>query len=108
VQEMPDLHAEIAALNDRRRDLAAKDPKDPELRGIWKTVSGLQTKILDRTVRRIDADSQLADLDFYDTRGAALPWCVALGGEIFYNEVIEKAELTEEEEDYRGDTEAQR
>jgi hypothetical protein len=95
-REMPDLHAEIAALNGQRRDLAAKDPKDPELREIWKTVSELQTTILDRTVRRIDADSQLADLDFYDTRGAALPWCVALGGESFYNEVIEKAELNDE------------
>jgi len=96
VQEMPDLHAEMAALNDRRRDLAAKDPKAPELRGIWKTVSGLQTKILDRTVRRIDADGQLADLDFYDTRGAAMPWCAALTGESFYNKVIDQAEAYEE------------
>ena len=100
-EEMPDLHAEIAALNDRRRGLAAKDPKDPELRGIWKTVSGLQTKILDRTVRRIDADSQLADLDFYDTRGAAMPWCAALAGESFYNKVIDQAELHEEDDDDR-------
>jgi hypothetical protein len=95
-REMPDLHAEIAALNTRRRELAAKDPKDPELREIWKTVSGLQTTILDRTVRRIDADSRLADLDYYDTRGAALPWCVALGGESFYNEVVGRAEVYEE------------
>jgi len=107
VNEMPGLHAEMAALNARRRDLAAKDPKDPELRGIWKTVSELQTRILYRTVRRIDADSQLADLDFYDTRGAALPWCVALAGENFYNEVIEKAELHEEDDDHR-DTESRR
>jgi len=101
VQEMPDLHAEMAALNDRRRDLAAKDPKAPELRGIWKTVSGLQTKILDRTVRRIDADGQLADLDFYDTRGAAMPWCAALAGESFYNKVIDQAEVYEEDDDDR-------
>ena len=110
-EEMPDLHAEIAARNGRRRDLAAKDPKNPELRAIWKAVSELQIRILDRTVRRIDADSQLADLDFYDTRGAALPWCVALGGESFYNEVIDQAEVYDEEgkeEDYRRGTESQR
>ncbi len=100
-REMPDLHADMARLNNRRRELAAKDPKDPELREIWKAVSGLQVKILDRTVRRIDADSQLADLDFCDTRGAALPWCVALGGKSFYDEVIEKAELYEEDDDHR-------
>ena len=96
VSEMPDLHAKIAALNARRRDLATTNPKAPELREIWKAVSELQTTILDRTVRRIDADSQLADLEYYDTRGAALPWCVALGGESFYNSVIGRAELYEE------------
>ena len=96
VSEMPDLHAEIAALNARRRDLATSNPKAPELREIWKAVSELQTKILDHTVRRIDADRQLADLEYYDTRGAALPWCVALGGEDFYNSVIGRAELHEE------------
>lgn len=96
VSEMPGLHAEIAALNARRRDLATRNPKAPELREIWKAVSELQTTILDRTVRRIDADRQLADLEYYDTRGAALPWCVALGGEDFYNSVIGRAEFREE------------
>lgn len=103
VSEMPDLHAEVAALDARRRELATRDPKAPELREIWKTVSELQTKILDRFLRRIDVDSQLAALDYYDTRGAALPWCVALGGEAFYNSVIDRAEVYEETSLDEGD-----
>ena len=41
-------------------------------------------------------DYQAAHIDFYDSRGAILPWCIALGGESFYNEVIAKARITEE------------
>jgi len=96
VGKMPELHAEIDALNARRRELATRDPKAPELREIWKAVSELRMRILDRFLRRIDADSQLADLAYYDTRGASLPWCVALGGEAFYNSVIDRAEVCEE------------
>jgi hypothetical protein len=97
--EMPRLHEELTGLDARKRDLARRNPKDPELREIWKRIRELQTSVLDRTVRRIDADCQLAALEYYDTRGAALPWCVALAGEGFYNEVIEKAELREEGND---------
>jgi hypothetical protein len=95
----------MANLDARKRELAQRNPKAPELREIWKRVSEMRMRVLDRTVRRIDADMQLADLEYYDTRGAALPWCVALGGAAFYNDVIEKAELFEE--DNRRDAEAQ-
>ena len=94
--EMPDAHEELTRLDARKRDLAKLNPKAPELREIWKHMRELQTGVLERTLRRIDADVQLAGLEYYDTRGAAMPWCVALGGERFYQEVIRKAELKEE------------
>ena len=108
--EMPDLHEQIAGLDARKRELAQRNPKDPELREIWKRVSELQTQVIERTVRRVDADMQLAELEYYDTRGATLPWCVALGGEDFYNEIIAKADVYEETEvgvNNRGDAETQ-
>jgi len=89
--------AEIDSLNARRRKLAAGDPKAPELRDVWKRIRSLQTDLLDRTLRQIDRDTQVAEIDYYDSRGAILPWCVALGGEAFYNEVIERAEVYEED-----------
>ena len=56
----------------------------------------VQAELLDRTIRQIDRDTQVAELDYYDSRGAILPWCIALGGETFYNEVIARAEISEE------------
>jgi len=91
------IAAEIDSLDARRRKLAAGDPKAPELRDIWKRLRRLQTDLLDRTVRQIDRDTQVAEIDYYDSRGAILPWCLALGGEAFYNEVIDQAEVYEED-----------
>ena len=93
---LPEAHAEIAALDARRRELARTDPKAPELRELWKRIRPLQARLLDALLRRIDRDTQLAELDTYDSRGAILPWCIALGGEAFYRRVIEGAEVHEE------------
>jgi len=95
-QTFPDTAAEIAGLDRRRRELARRDPKDPELRAVWKRSRALETELLEQTVRQIDRDTQVAELDYYDSRGAILPWCIALGGEAFYNAVVADAEIYEE------------
>ena len=56
----------------------------------------MQSQILDRTLRRVADDWQLRDLDYWDSRGALLPWAVALGGEKFYDELLARAELSRE------------
>ena len=33
------------------------------------------------------------DIDYWDSRGALWPWCVALGGQEFYNQVVAQAEI---------------
>jgi len=95
-ESFPKLFDELDALDRRRREVASKDPKAPELRAVWKTMRRLRGDLLDRTVRQIDRDGQVAELDYYDSRGALLPWCVALGGEAFYNQLIAEAEVYEE------------
>ena len=95
-ESFPEIVDEIAGLDNRRREIAPRDPKAPELREIWKRSRGLAAELLDRTVRQIDRDTQVAELGYYDSRGAILPWCVALGGEAFYNEVVANAEIYEE------------
>jgi hypothetical protein len=92
-----DLLGRIDGLDRRRRDLARRDPKAPQLRAVWMEIRRLQADLLDRTVRRIDRDTQLAELDYYDSRGALLPWCIALGGEAFYNQVMDQAEMHPED-----------
>ena len=52
---------------------------------------------LARTLRQVATDAQVSDLDYWDSRGAILPWCIGLGGPVFYNGVITRAEINEEE-----------
>jgi hypothetical protein len=90
------LLEDIARLNAKRRSLAEVDATSPEIREVHKTVRTLETDLLDRTLRQIACDAQAARIDYWDSRGALLPWCVALGGEAFYNDVIANAEIYEE------------
>jgi len=94
----PALSAGIDELNLRRRTLAGEDPKSSEIRELSKRVKALQVEILDRTFRQIARDWQVAHVETYDSRGALLPWSIALGGEEFYNELIQAADVFEENE----------
>jgi hypothetical protein len=91
------LASEIGRLDARRRELAAREPKSPALREVWKQLKPLQRDLADATLRQIARDWQVAQLDYWDGRGAIWPWCVALGGRDFYNQVIAQAEITREE-----------
>ena len=88
--------ARLAELDARRRELARIDPKSPEIREVSRQVKAVRVDILDATLRRIYRDWQLRHVDYWDSRGALLPWCIALGGERLYNEVIAQAEICRE------------
>jgi len=92
-QHLRELVGRIDELDARKRQLARTDPKGKEIRSLWKEVKALQTEVLDRTLRRIAADVQLAELDYWDSRGALLPWSIALGGPEFYNDLLDQAEI---------------
>jgi hypothetical protein len=91
------LASEIDRLDARRRELASREPKSPALREVWKQLKPLHRDLTDATLRQIARDWQVAQLDYWDGRGAIWPWCVALGGQEFYNQVIAQAEITREE-----------
>ncbi len=95
-QNFPKLWAQIEELDKRRRELAGKNPKSEEIRGLWKQAKSLTIELLDRTVRQIARDDQVRNIDYWDSRGALLPWGIALGGEGFYRELVAKAEIHEE------------
>ena len=92
----PRLCERIASLDAGRRRLARNKAKPEELRSVWKQLKPARVELLDRTVRQIARDWQVSRIDYWDSRGAVLPWCIALGGEAFYNEVIANAEIYEE------------
>ena len=95
-ETMPKRFEEISLLDQRRREIAQRDPKAPEIRAVWKRIKTTRAEILARTLRQIAADWHVRDLDYWDSRGALLPWCIALGGETFYNKVVQEAEIYEE------------
>jgi hypothetical protein len=86
----------IDQLDARRRKLASENPKDPELRRIHQQIKPLQSAVLERTVTQAVRDWQVSQLDFYDSRGAMECWGVALGGDSFYNHLLEQAEIQPE------------
>ena len=81
-----------------RRQMAERDPKSPEIRALWPRTRELQVGLLERLVQQIDTDWQVRELDYFDSRGALLPWCVGLGGEEFYSRLLASARIYEEPE----------
>ncbi|MCJ7544582.1 MAG: hypothetical protein MUP47_08495 [Phycisphaerae bacterium] len=90
------LTGEIDRLDARRRELSAREPTSPALREVWKQLKPLHRDLVDATLRQIARDWQVGQADYWDSRGALWPWCVALGGQEFYNQVIAQAEITRE------------
>jgi hypothetical protein len=88
-----DVLAEIEQLDHRRRELSQADAKAPELRQIWKDIKLRKQEMLAGLVHQISCDWQASNIDYWDSRGAIMPWCVAMGGQQFYNDVLAGAEV---------------
>ncbi|MBM4034023.1 MAG: hypothetical protein FJ291_19905 [Planctomycetes bacterium] len=95
-ERFPDLTRRIADLEARRREMAQSSCTPEQMSAIWKEIKGLQVQLLDLTLRRIARDWQVRELDYWDSRGALLPWSIALGGRGFYNSLVAEAEVYEE------------
>jgi len=95
-EHFPELSGEIAQLENRRRELAQADTTPEQMSEIWQHSKALQLELLDQSVRQIARDYQLRDIDYWDSRGALLPWSIALGGKEFYDHLIADAEIYEE------------
>jgi len=96
VAACPDLLGRIDELETQRRELARQDSKSAEIRQLHKRQKALQVELLERTVSRICRDIQLSQIDYWDSRGAILPWAVAMGGRSFYNSLVAEAQVYEE------------
>jgi hypothetical protein len=88
-----DVATEIDQMDRRRRELAQVDAKAPELRQIWRDIKLRKQELLGGLVHQISCDWQAGNIDYWDSRGAIMPWCVAMGGQQFYNDVLAGAEV---------------
>jgi len=87
---------EIADIDQARRELARTDPKGPEIRNLSKRSKQLGVELLNADLEQIATDIHTAELDYWDSRGAILPWSIALGGQEFYDDLIANAKIYEE------------
>ncbi len=92
-EAFPSAFTEIDALDAKRRERAKEDPRSPDVREASHRIRDLQRDVLEGTVRQIALDWQVRDVDYWDSRGALWPWCLALGGEGFYHDVVSQAEI---------------
>ncbi|MBI5722704.1 MAG: hypothetical protein HZA50_02010 [Planctomycetes bacterium] len=87
---------ELNSLDARRRQLAKVDPKGGEIQELSRRAKQIERELAWQTLRQIDRDWQASQLDYWDSRGAPLPWALALGGQDFYNDLIARAEISQE------------
>jgi len=93
-----DTQTEIDALDAQRRELARLSPPPADrIRPVSKRIADLRKDLASRLLQQIDVDYQTTEMDYWDSRGALAPWCVALGGEEFYRKVLDGAEIYEEQ-----------
>jgi len=97
-EKFPQESTDLDTLNRRRQELARANPKDPQIRELHTQGRLLETQLQGKLVQQVFTDVQVAQLDYYNSRGAILPWAYALGGAEFYEEVINNAEIFTETE----------
>jgi hypothetical protein len=95
-REYPKVSRAINRLIERKRTLAAENPKAPELRELGAQLRAMRSTILTQLMRQVSNDLQTLEMEYWDSRGGILPWCMSLGGQEFYDLVIDQAEILAE------------
>jgi hypothetical protein len=93
---MAETFGQIDEMDSRRRELARENPKGQEIRDLSHRIRELESDVLRRTLDQIILDTHVSQLDYWDSRGATWPWCIALGGQAFYDRLLDEAEISPE------------
>lgn len=96
-QLWPRLTSEIRGLDTERRALARDPARRAEAAALWARLKPLERELARRHFERALRNLQLRGLDYWDSRGALLPWSIALGGEAFYDRLLAGAEISTED-----------
>ena len=93
----PGLVAGIQGIEERRRQMAQSSCTPEQMSDVWRQSKELQRQLLEATLRQIAVDWQVREIGYWDSRGALLPWSIALGGRDFCRRLIAEAEIHEED-----------
>lgn len=92
----PALGREISELEKRQREVASNPDTRHLASGIWDEIKQLTKRRLEQFIDFIVSRIHVADLDYFNSRGAILPWSIAIGGRTHYQRLIANAEVYRE------------
>ncbi|MFA4943687.1 MAG: hypothetical protein WC789_03180 [Lentisphaeria bacterium] len=92
----PAESATLAELEARRRELAREPATRAAAGRVWDEVKALERQRLQALFEHAWQLRHTLNLRYWDSRGALLPFSIALGGEAFYESVLAQAEIAEE------------
>ena len=88
------LYSERDGLEHERRAVAADPRRRSEATALWQRIKGVDRRLAEAQAGWVLGLLRVLDVEYYDSRGALLPWCLALGGEPLYRHMVSQAELT--------------
>ena len=72
----------------RRAELGRNAETRSQAGALWQEIKTLDQSLLKRQIDWTVRQLRVRDLEFADSRGALLPWSIALGGEPFYQQLL--------------------
>ena len=95
----PELWARRDESETRRRQMVQGPHDKGQVRALYEEVKELDRLLLSAVTAAAVLALRVRDLPYYDSRGALLPWSVALGGEAFYERLLDGASIVPETAD---------
>jgi len=92
----PDLRHGVEAMESRRRELARDPARRGEAADLWDRIRTQRRQVLEQFVEFTIAQLHVRAVGNWNSRGALLPWSIALGGRRFYDRLIANAKIVEE------------
>ena len=95
-QQFPALFQKITELEELRKNYGQDPEKRHLCHQLWSELKPLQKQLNKQIFEQIIENNHICNLDYWNSRGALLPWSVALGGEDFYQNLVQQAEIYHE------------
>jgi len=95
-QKYPKLYAQRKKLNQQRQIFAKNPQTRPQAKILWDKIKPLDEQILKQQYQWLVNMQQTLNLEYYNSRGAIMPWSIAIGGKQLYQQILQQAEIYQE------------
>lgn len=90
----PNLSKLIEELENKRRQMAQNPETRHRASELWEQIKPLETERMQQFCLRMMDNIHMTNLEYWNSRGATLPWAIAAGGQKWYEtEVLAKSEI---------------